>query len=136
MISIAKSLKVAFKSKMPVMQYTSPAELIIGVLSGDLPGANIDEVKRCEYCSRIYQETLHGRSLDELPPTCAIKELWIKKWMEYHESLYVYDQGSLDKSVNTDDDKLLERVAEESVVVQTDPQETKKFRCGLYCCQN
>jgi hypothetical protein len=136
MISVTKHLKVGLKSKFSRMQYTTNAELIQALRHGDLPGANVDEVKRCEYCSRIYHETLSGKSLAELPPTCAIKELWIKKWMEHHESLFVYDQRSLDKSVNTDDDKLLEKVAEESVVFPTDPRDTKSIRCGLYCCQN
>lgn len=110
------------------------ATWVEGAKKGHLQNIRPEEIQQCELCESIYHEVLEGRKLDELPPVCAVKHLWIKQWMMFHDSIQLYDPLSLDQSHDDDDEELL-RHAEESLVVSDTPEEARKLKCGLYCCQ-
>lgn len=123
-----KSRCVVRGSKYFSSYVTEAAEMIAAARQGKFPGVDPEEIKKCDFCNQIYYETMEGRSLEELPPVCAVREHWIKQWMMYHDSYNLYSKLSLDESENRDDE-MLQRVANDSVVVP-------RTRCGLYCCEN
>ena len=109
------------------------AEIAKGIKEGTLEGVDPEACNRCGVCKKVYYEIIENRSIDELPPVCALKDDWIKKWMVNHESLYVYDPRSLDSS-NDRDDEALERHARESIVIPDNPKDYTMMRCGVNCC--
>lgn len=112
---------------------TEAAEIAKGVLEGQIQGVDPDECNRCNVCKKTYFEGLENRSLYELPPACAVKASWIKKWMINHDSLYIFDPRSLDSS-NDNDDEAVERHAKEAVIVPDNPKDNTK--CGVNCCDD
>lgn len=111
------------------------AELIQAVREGHLPGIPAEEIRKCDICSRIYHETLEGRTLEDLPPVCAVREGWVKLWMANHDSLHVFHEHSLDKSAN-DDDSQVQKVGQEAIVVAEKVGDVQYTQCGLYCCSD
>lgn len=123
------------KYKIRDFSYESEsAALVDAARKGLLPNVNPNDIKQCDLCTRIYLETLQGRTIEDLPPVCAVRNAWVKTWMENHDSYDIVSPLSLDPSRYTDDEEL-HKMAEESVVVPDDIHGKSNSRCGLYCCQ-
>jgi hypothetical protein len=114
---------------------TEAAELVQAVKQGRMPGVPKDLMERCPVCSKMFHEMLEGRKVWETTPGCAVKNLWVKYWMENHDSIGIYNSASLDKSCDNDDARITE-IGEKAVVCPDDPEEAKKLHCGLYCCDS
>lgn len=114
---------------------TEAAEIAKGIRDGQIDGVDPDECNRCKVCKKVYFEIMENRSVDELPPVCAVKSLWVKKWMSNHDSLYIFDPRSLDAS-NDRDDEAVEKHAKEAVIVPDNPNEARHTKCGVNCCDD
>jgi hypothetical protein len=108
------------------------AELIQAIREGRMEGIDPDDVRHCDTCTQMYHETLEGRNIEDLPPVCAVRGTWVKKWMVNHSSIYLYDALSLDASQDHDDDEL-RKASQEAMVI---PEDGKRIKCGLYCCED
>lgn len=109
------------------------ATWVEGARKGQLKNIDPEKLKQCDLCEGIYHEAHEGRQLNELIPVCAIRDFWVKKWMMQHESFGMHDPLSLDQS-HYNDDETVRQVAEDAIVVPTDPEKAKELKCGEHCC--
>lgn len=133
---IYRKLILVFKKKRGDRLYgTEAAEIANAVRQGKFSEVPTDMIERCPVCRKIYHESLEGRPVSEVPPICALREVWEKMWMKDHDSLNVFSESSLDSSADTDDEAI-RKVAEEAIVVPESEEGRRQMKCGLYCCQD